>query len=174
MLSKYILGRVRRASVLRYLVFRGWFFPLVIILLSMIVWKTTYFFKFILFYSSIVDLQHFVNFCLTAQWFSYTYTCILFHILFHYGPSQNIEYSSLCYSRTLLLIHSIYNSLHLLISNSHHIPPSPCLLPWQLWVYSLCLWVCFCFTDNFIFCHILDSAHKWYHVVFVFLTYYTY
>ena len=39
-----------------------------------------------------------------------------FHILFHYGLSQDIEYSP-------LFIHSIYNSLHLLIPNSHSIPP---------------------------------------------------
>ena len=29
------------------------------------------------------------------------------------------------YNRTLLFIHSVYNSLHLLISNSHSISPSP-------------------------------------------------
>ena len=28
----------------------------------------------------------------------YLYICILFHILFHYGLSQGIEYSSLCYT----------------------------------------------------------------------------
>ena len=29
----------------------------------------------------------------------HTYTYILFHILFHYGLSQDMEYSSLCYTR---------------------------------------------------------------------------
>ena len=48
-----------------------------------------------LFYSSIVDLQCCVNFYCTAKWFSYIYTHLL-HILFHYGLSQDIEYSSLC------------------------------------------------------------------------------
>ena len=44
---------------------------------------------------SLVDLQC-VNFCCTAQWFSYTHIYILFYILFHYGLSQDIGYSSLC------------------------------------------------------------------------------
>ena len=52
---------------------------------------------FNLFYWRIVDLQCSVSFCCLAKWFSYTYTYILFHILFHDGLSQDIEYSSLCY-----------------------------------------------------------------------------
>ena len=57
------------------------------------------------------------------MWFSYTHThthtyiYILFHIPFHYGLSQAIKYTVL-YSKTLLFIHYIYNSLHLLIPNS--------------------------------------------------------
>ena len=47
------------------------------------------------------------------------------------------------YSRTLLFIHPIYTSLHLLIPNS---PSSPPL--WQPPVCSLCLWICFCFVDS--------------------------
>ena len=41
--------------------------------------------------------------------FIYIFTYILTYILFHYGLSQDIEYS---------LIHPIYNSLHLLTPNS--------------------------------------------------------
>ena len=61
-----------------------------------------------LFYWSIVCLQCCVNFNCTAKWFTYTYICILFHvlfyyvyhkigfhILFYYGLSQNVKYSSL-------------------------------------------------------------------------------
>ena len=50
----------------------------------------------------------------------YIYTHTLFHIPFPYGLSQDIQYSSLCYKT---FIHSVYNSLHLLIPNSHSIPP---------------------------------------------------
>ena len=35
-----------------------------------------------------------VNFCSAAKWFSYTYIHILFHILFCYGLSQDIDYGS--------------------------------------------------------------------------------
>ena len=64
---------------------------------------------------------------------------ILFHILFHYGLSQDIEYSSLCYTVGTLFIHSIYNSLHLLNPNSQSILPSP-LLP--LGNHKSILYVC--------------------------------
>ena len=70
-------------------------------------------------------------------------TCIhiLFHIRFHYGLSQDVLNISLCLCWPLLLIHLIYNSLHLLTPNSqmHPFPtPSP---PWQPQVCSVCLWV---------------------------------
>ena len=52
---------------------------------------------FIIFYWSIVDLQCSANLCCTAKWFSYIRIDTLFYILFHYGLSQDIEYSSLGY-----------------------------------------------------------------------------
>ena len=50
-----------------------------------------------------------------SDWF-YIYI-YAFSYFFHYGLLWNIEYSSLC----LLFIHSIYNSLHLLIPDSQSI-----------------------------------------------------
>ena len=77
------------------------------------------------FYWRIVDLQCCVNFCSAAKWFNYI--CILFHILFHIlshsGLSEDVEYSSLCYTvgPCLFILFNIYTSLHLLIQNSQSI-----------------------------------------------------
>ena len=55
-----------------------------------------------LFYWNTVYLQCCINLCCTAKWFRHIftqiYTYILFHLLFHYNLSQDIEYSSLCYT----------------------------------------------------------------------------
>ena len=64
--------------------------------------------------------------------------------LFHYGYWGQFH---VIYSRILLLIHSLYNSLHLLSSNSQSAPPLP-LPPWQPQTRPLCLWVCFYFIDK--------------------------
>ena len=42
-----------------------------------------------------VDLQCCINFCFTAKLFIYAHKYILFHILYHHGLSQVIEYTSL-------------------------------------------------------------------------------
>ena len=51
------------------------------------------------------------------------------------------------YIKTLVFIHAIYTSLHLLIPNSQSSLPIP---TWQLQICSLCLWLCFYFADKFI------------------------
>ena len=81
-----------------------------------------------LFYWSIVDLQC-VNFCCTTKWFSYIY---IYTFSYSFPLSFVTGYWILfpvLYSKTLLFIHSIYNSLHLLTPNSQFIPsppPHPC------------------------------------------------
>ena len=57
-------------------------------------WLVFFFFEVYLIYN--VVLISVVNFWCIAKWFSYSYIYILFHILFHYGLSQDIEYSCLC------------------------------------------------------------------------------
>ena len=70
-------------------------------------------------YWGIIDLQ-----CLLLLYSRF----ILFHILFHYGLSQDTEYPVL-HSRTSLFTHSVYTSLHPLIPNSQSNALSP-LSPW--------------------------------------------
>lgn len=70
-----------------------------------------------------VDLQYCANLYCIAKWLSFMHTLYnsFLNILFHYGLSQKIGCSTLCY-RTLLLIHSKCNSWHLSIPNSWSIP----------------------------------------------------
>ena len=62
-------------------------------------------------YTHIVDVQCCFSFRCTAKWFSYTYIyiCFLSKILFHYNLSQDIEYSSLCYTFLLCIIVSYFD-----------------------------------------------------------------
>ena len=77
-------------------------------------------------------------------------------------------------SRTSLLIHPIYASLHLLIPNSQSFPP---WLPFPMadTVFPFISVSLFLFHRRVHLCCILDSMHKWYHmvVVFLFLTHFT-
>ena len=96
-------------------------------------------FFFLKFYWPIVDLEHCVNFCCTVQGLSYThiysFSCS-FPLWFI--PGYWIKFTPVLYGRTLLFIHPICESLHLLIPSFQSSPPS-----WQPQVCSLCLWVCF-------------------------------
>ena len=102
--------------------------------------------RFVFFFNwSTICLQYCVNFYSTAKGFSYTYACSCSFPLWLI-TGYWIEFSVLD-GRTLLFIHPVYTSLHLLIPNSQSTPPCPL---WQPQVCSLCLQVSFCFTDNFV------------------------
>ena len=98
---------------------------------------------------------------------------IYIYILFHYGLSQDTEFPVL-YSRTLLFIPPIYNSLHLLMPHSQPfpLPPPSSLATTSLFSMSVSLLL---FHRQVHLCHTLDSTCKWQHMVFVFLflTYFT-
>ena len=104
-----------------------------------------YFFKFI-FYWSIVELQRCVNYCCTAKWLSYTHIYILSHILFHYGLSQDIEYSSLCYTVGPCCLSILYIPVFICQSQTPNPTLSYPLPTWQPLVCFLHLWVCFFFV----------------------------
>jgi len=96
----------------------------------------------------------------------YIYIYIYIHILFN-GLLYDIEYSSLyctlgpCFSSILNVIVCIYQSQ--VSSPSLPLP----LSPWQPYICSLRLWVCFHFVDKIHLCHSLDSTYKWYHMIFL-------
>ena len=74
---------------------------------------------------------------------------------------HDIEYNSLCYSKTFLFIYSIYKRLDLLTPTSHSTPlptPSPPLSNHQS--VFLCPWFHFCFIDRFIgsYCVIFKNS----------------
>ena len=62
---------------------------------------------------------------------------ILFHILFHYGLSQNIEYISLCYTVGPCCLSILYINIIGCICSSQIPNPPLLLLPWQSQVCSL-------------------------------------
>ena len=89
---------------------------------------------------------------------------ILFHILFHGGLSQGIEYSSLCSTVGPYCLSVLYIVAGICSPQTPN-PSLYTLTPWQPPV--CCLWprFCFCFLGRFI-CHILGSTYKWHPMVF--------
>ena len=95
-----------------------------------------YFFRFLRFYWSTVNLQCCDNFHCTAEWFGYT--CMHIHSLSDSFPTYIItkywvEFSVL-YSRSPLANHSIYLGVYMPVPNLQSIPPTPRLVPFgKLW-----------------------------------------
>ena len=74
---------------------------------------------------------------------THTYIHVVFPILFHYGLSQDNQYSSLCYKVGPCcpsILHIRVSICQLQIFTLSHAPFLP---TWQLQVCSLYLWVCF-------------------------------
>ena len=125
---------------------------------------------FYFFYWNIVDLQYCANLCCTAKWLSYTHICIFFYLLFHYGSSQYLHYSSWCYrlrpcclfiTNVIVCIYQPYIPVH-------------CLLPLATTSLSSKAMSLFLFCRQVHLCHILDSTHKWYYEMCLsLLTYFT-
>ena len=101
-----------------------------------------------------------------VKWFTFTYISFPLWLIREYW----IQFLMLYSSRTLLFIHPILSSFHLLIQNSQFIPPTH-PNPWQPQVCYLCLWFCFTVKSESYF-----RFHKWYRLLFAFLclTYFTY
>ena len=79
------------------------------------------------FYWNITDLQGCINFYCAAKWFIlciflYIHSLLLYYFLLWFIIKYLI-YFSILKCRTLLFIHSIYKSLHLLTPTSHSVPP---------------------------------------------------
>ena len=65
------------------------------------------------------------------------------------GLRHNPEQSSLCYTRSFLVLHFGYSRMYISIPSSLTVP-SPILLPQELAVCPLSLWICFCFLIKFL------------------------
>ena len=93
------------------------------------------------------------------------YINILFHILFHDGLSQGVEYSSLC--STVIVYPFVYSQFASANPKLPILPSLTCPLgnP-SLFSMSVSL---FLFHREVHLCHISDSIDKWCHIVFVFL-----
>ena len=134
-------------------------------------WSNWYIFFLKKFHWTIVILECCVNFCCTAKWLLHicVYICsfiiyiFLFHVLFLYGLSQDIEYGSLC-----RIVGPCLSILYILVciclSQIPGLPPPLAATSLSSMYVSL-----FLFHRYAHLCCVLDSMHNWYHVVFIFL-----
>ena len=108
------------------------------------------------------DLPCCVDFCCMAKWCCYM--CIFFFLFFSIMLITRywIQFP-VVYSWTLLFIHIIYNSLHLLILNSQYFPPLALLLSNHKSI------LCMCESVSVFFVSCLASTYKWHYMVFVML-----
>ena len=93
---------------------------------------------------------------------SYIYIHYFSHTIFHHVLSQEIWYSSLCYSVGPYCL-SILNTTVCIYQPQISHPFHSLSLPlWQPQACSFFLWVYFCFVNRFICAIFLGSIYKWY------------
>ena len=88
--------------------------------------------------------------------YEYIHAYIFFFILYAIMVCYRLWNTIPCAMQQDLVIHSLYNSLHLLTSDSQSTPPPPFFPLATTGLFSL--WVCFCFVDKFI-CIIFQIPH---------------
>ena len=93
--------------------------------------RLLFFFLFLKSYSSIVDLQCCDNFRCTTKWIHlHTYTHILFLRFFsHIDHHRILNTVPFAIQRSLLANHSVYHSVHMLVTDLQSIPPPQHLSP---------------------------------------------
>ena len=98
----------------------------------------------------------------------YTY---FFHMIFHYGLSEDIECSSLCYTVGHCCLSVLYIIVYICWSQTPN-PSLPTTPPLGNQKSVLCVYESLSVLYIGSFVSYLDSKYKWYHMVFVFLTYF--
>ena len=107
----------------------------------------------------------------SQTWLSDWTELMLFLILVPFRLLYNTGQSSLCYTvgpcwLSILNVQCAQSNPRLPNYPPFHSVPSL----WPHWPYhSRSLWVCYCFVNKIICIIFLDSTHKWYHMMFVFL-----
>ena len=115
-------------------------------------------------------------FCSTASWLNiciythniyiyvyiHTHIYVLFHVVFHYGLSQDIDYCSLCYTAGPCSLCIIYNNL--LTPNSQSFPFSISLPLATSGLFSVSVSL-FLFCRYVDLCHIFNCTYAWYHMI---------
>ena len=107
---------------------------------------------------SIVNLQCYVSFRGTANWFSYTYT-YCFHILFLYRLLQYIDYSSLRYTVGPCCFSTLYIVVYICLSQTHSFSLCPPSTPSFSFINHKFVFY-FCFIKQFISIILLDSTYS--------------
>ena len=119
---------------------------------------TIFFFVFELEYSCFTLLCQFLLYSKVNQPYIYIYP-LIFWISFPFRSPQSTEQSSLCYtvgSHQLSILYIVVCICQFQSPNSSHHPFFPLRI---LYIYSLCLYLYFCFANKIIYTIFLDSTY---------------